>query len=244
MTTIGRRFGTALAVAAVATLLAAACTSGDTSGDDAATTTSEAGGESAPVASGPAPGVTDDSVKIGVTYVDTASLVASGLNYDLGEHEAVYDALFDQINAEGGINGRQLEPVYAPIDPTSPAPAEEACVQLTEDDDVFLITGFFLTDAVSCPVSTHETAVVGGEMTPALLEAAAAPWVTWSPDTDLPESVVAAYGEACSRAPSASSATPATRRSSRRSSCPPWRTPVPRSPRPASWTPLPMTRRR
>ena len=186
-----------IALLTTALLLAAACTSGDSSEDSAATTEgTEATGDSTPAATGSSPGVTDDTVKIGVTYVDTASLVASGLTYDLGEHEAVYTALFDQINADGGINGRQIEPVFAPIDPTSPAPAEEACVKLTEDEDVFLITGFFLADAVTCPVTTHETAVVGGEMTPQRTADAAAPWITWTPDEELPASVVAAYDEA------------------------------------------------
>jgi len=186
-----------IALLTTALLLAAACTSGDTSDDSAATTEGTAAtDDTAPVATGPSPGVTDDTVKIGVTYVDTAALVASGLNYDLGDHEAVYTALFDQINADGGINGRQIEPVFAPIDPTSPTPAEEACVKLTEDEDVFLITGFFLADAVTCPVTTHETAVVGGDITPQRAADAAAPWVSWTPDTDLPATVIAAYDEA------------------------------------------------
>lgn len=197
MRTTPRRLGALLAVAAATSLLVAACTSGDTSSDDAgSTTTAAASDDTAPVATGPSPGVTDDTVKVGVTYVDTAALVASGLNYDLGDHEAVYTALFDQINADGGINGRQIEPVFAPIDPTSPAPAEEACVKLTEDEDVFLITGFFLADAVTCPVTTHETAVVGGEMTEQRLADAAAPWITWTPDTDQPVAVVNAFDEA------------------------------------------------
>ena len=177
-----------------AVLLSAACTSGDdttteSSGSD--TTTAE----TTPSATGPAPGVTDDTVKIGVTYVDTEALVASGLNYDLGDHEAVYTALFDAINADGGVNGRQIEPVFAPIDPTNPAPAEEKCVQLTEDDDVFLVTGFFLTDAVTCVVSTHATAVVGGGMNPERYEQAQAPWLTWTPDTDQPEAILRAMDE-------------------------------------------------
>lgn len=160
-----KRFRWMAALAVVAALLMAACTSGDSS-DDASSGTDGSTGTTAPSATGPSPGVTDDTIKVGVTYVDTAALVASGLNYDLGDHEAVYDALFDKINADGGINGRQIEPVYAPIDPTSTSPAEEACVKLTEDEDVFLITGFFLADAVTCPVATHATAVVVGEMTP------------------------------------------------------------------------------
>jgi Periplasmic binding protein len=186
----GKRIGRGGAcVVAVALLVTAACTSGDDSASS--DTTAAAGqGSTAPTGTGPSQGVTDDSIKVGVTYVDTEALVASGLNYDLGDHEAVYTALFDAINEDGGINGRQIEPVFAPIDPTNPAPAEEKCVQLTEDDDVFIVTGFFLTDAVTCVVGTHSTAVVGGEMTPERLEQATAPWLTWTPDTDQPETVL------------------------------------------------------
>ncbi len=179
---------------AAAVLVAAGCTSGDDSTEGASDTTA-ATGESAPVATGPAPGVTDDTIRIGVPYVDTEALVAVGLNYDLGDYEAVYDALFDDLNADGGINGRQVEQVYAPIDPTAIEPAEEACVQLTEDEDVFMVVGFFLTDAVLCPVDTHETAVIGGEMTPERIERATAPWLTWLPDTDRPDAVLRALDD-------------------------------------------------
>ena len=85
--------------------------------------------------------------------------------------------------------------MFAPINPTAPAPAEEACVKLTEDDDVFLVTGFFLNDAVLCPVSVHETAVVGGSMTTEWLDQAAAPWVAWEADTDLPEAIIRSLDE-------------------------------------------------
>ena len=186
-----RRSG-ALALAAM--LLVAACTAGDDEATDD-TTADTASTETTPSATGPAPGVTDDTIKIGVTYVDVASLVASGLNYDLGDHEAVYDALFDAINADGGINGRQIEPVYAPIDPTNPAPAEEKCVQLTEDEDVFMVIGFFLNDAVLCPVSLHATAVVGGAQNAETAAQAEAPWLTWTPDTDQPEAVTRAFAD-------------------------------------------------
>lgn len=179
-----------------AALLVAACTAGDDSTESAETdTTGDTTAETTPTATGPAPGVTDDAIKVGVTFVDTAALVAAGLNYDLGDHEAVYTALFDAINADGGIHGRQIEPVFAPIDPTQAAPAEEKCVELTEDEDVFVVTGFFLADAVNCPVSTHATAVIGGEMTPERLELAEAPWVTWTPDTDQPVAVLETFAE-------------------------------------------------
>ena len=149
-----------------------------------------------PSATGPAPGVTDDAVRVGVTFVDEEALSASGLELQLGDNEGAYQALFDQINADGGINGRQIEAVYAPIDPTSSTPAEEACVQLTEDEDVFIVIGFFLADAVRCPVATHATAVVGGSMTPELLADAEAPWLTNLADTDFPVAILEAMADA------------------------------------------------
>jgi hypothetical protein len=190
-----KRLRTSGVLVLTAMLLVAACTAGDEDATDD-TTSGSAATETTPSATGPAPGATDDTIKVGVTYVDTASLVASGLNYDLGEHEAVYTALFDAINADGGINGRQIEPVFAPIDPTNPAPAEEKCVQLTEDEDVFMVIGFFLNDAVLCPVSLHATAVVGGAQNAETAAQAEAPWLTWLPDTDQPEAVTRAFAEA------------------------------------------------
>ncbi len=133
---------------------------------------------------GDAPGVTDDTVKIGITYVDAESLKAVGIDFDLGPHLDVYNALVADINGNGGINGRQVEAVFAPIDPTNAAGAEAACLKLTEDDDVFLITGFFLGEATMCPLEVHGTAVVGGGMTPDLNARARAPWATWISDAD------------------------------------------------------------
>jgi hypothetical protein len=184
-------------LALAVTLLVAACTSGDDSGESADTTDGGAGAstETTAAATGPSPGVTDDTIKVGVTFVDASSLVASGLNYDLGEVQDAYQALFDQVNADGGINGRQLEPVFAPIDPTGPQSADEACVQLTEDEDVFIVAGFFLTDSVTCTVGTHATAVDGGEMTPERLDQAQAPWATPTVDTDLPQEALRAMAE-------------------------------------------------
>lgn len=184
-----------LACLCLAALLATACTSGD---DTSSTTTQpeptgdddDAGpGDDADL-TGPAPGVTDDAIKVGVVHVDTAPLRAVGLTFDLGDHQAVYAALFDAINAEGGINGRQIDYTILPVDPTATVVGEAECVQLTEDEDVFVVTGFFLDAGVLCPVETHATAVVGGTMTEERLERAAAPWVTWAPDSERPGDVV------------------------------------------------------
>lgn len=168
-----------MTIAGVAAVLGAACTAGD---DAASGTPTTATGDQGPIASGPAPGVTEDTVRVGVTYADAEALAAVGLTFDFGDVEGAYSALADAINEEGGIQGRRLELVFAPIDPTGPSPADRACVRLTEDEDVFVVTGFFLADAVLCPVAVHDTAVLGGQMTADRLEQAAAPWLT--PDHD------------------------------------------------------------
>jgi hypothetical protein len=180
----------AIAYAALAAALIAGCTSGKNAASSSTTTAPPA-----QTATGPAPGVTDTGIKIGVVYVDTKSLAAVNLNYNLGDHKAVYTALFDDINKTGGIQGRRVEPVFAAVNPAVPASAEAACVKLTEDDNVFLVTGFFLADAVLCPVSTHATAVVGGGITDQRLQRAKAPWLAWLPDSDAPEQVTREFAK-------------------------------------------------
>ena len=175
-------------------LLVAGCTSGS-KGTGAGKAASTSPTTPRTEVTGPAPGVTDNSIKIGVTYVDTKALAAVNLNYNLGDYKAVYAALFDDINASGGIDGRRLKVFFAPIDPTGPASAEAACVKLTEDDDVFLVTGFFLADAVNCPLDTHATAVVGGGMSAKRLQQAKAPWLTWLGDTDQPKQVTREFAK-------------------------------------------------
>lgn len=189
-----RGFGGRVAVAAVAAVMATACTAGDDSASDTSVDDTEPG-SSVPVATGPAPGVTDDAIQIGVTYGDLEALAAIGLDFDAGPAEDVYSALAADINDAGGINGRQIELTFAPVDVVQPSPGEAECVELTEDADVFAVMGFFLGDAVLCPVATHETAVIGGEQSPARMEQAVAPWATWTPDADLAEDALRAYDE-------------------------------------------------
>ena len=89
-----------------------------------------------------------------------------------------------------------IEPVIAPVSPVGTEPAEAACVQLTEDDPVFIVMGFFLDDGVLCPVETHQTAVIGSTMTGGRLERAEAPWFTTEGSTDLQSDIVGAFAEA------------------------------------------------
>jgi hypothetical protein len=177
---------------ALAVLLAGACTASDDS-DSASDSNDET--TSTTFATGPAPGVTDDTIKIGVTYVDLDA-VRQFVDLDQGDYEASYQAVIDAINDDGGIHGRMIEAVYAPVSPLGTAPAEEVCVRLTEDEDVFAVMGFFQDDAVLCPVAAHETAVIGGVMTDERYEQAKAPWFTTQAGQDSNVDALTAMAEA------------------------------------------------
>jgi len=176
-------------------LLAGALLVGCTAGDDGGSGATDETQGSTPVPSGPAPGVTDDSVKVGVTYVDLESL-GDIVSLDHGDYEVAYDAIAESVNAEGGIHGRQLELVFAPVNPVGTEGAEAACLELTEDEQVFVVVGFFIDDSPLCYLETQETALIGGTMTPERLERAAAPWFTHESSTDLQTEVIRAMAEA------------------------------------------------
>lgn len=170
-----------LAAMAVGGLVAVGCTAGS---DDAATT--DTGGPpptdvTAPSATFPADdratGVTDDTIRLGVTYVDLASL-GDVVDIDHGDYEAAYQAIADDINAAGGINGRQLELSFAPVLPIGTDDADAECVRLTEDLGVFAVVGSMIDDAPLCFVGLHDTPVVGGFITQERLDQAQAPWFT------------------------------------------------------------------
>jgi hypothetical protein len=191
-----------IAGAASLLLLAGACTANE---DDEATTTTAAPDQAtddtagtdttAPVATGPAPGVTDDTIRVGITYVDLDA-VRQFVDLDQGDYEAAYRAVIDDINANGGINGRTIEPVFAAVSPLGTAPAEEVCVRLTEDEDVFAVIGFFQDNAVACPVGPHGTAVIGGVMTQERYDQATAPWFTTEAGEDSDLDALRAMAEA------------------------------------------------
>lgn len=184
---------TKLLVPIAVAALAAGCTAGDDAASNDTTGTSGTTPQSVPA--GPAPGVTDDAIKVGVTYVDLQA-IGDIASLDHGDYGAAYQALFDDINASGGINGRMIDPVIVPVNPVGTGPAESACVQLTQDEEAFVVMGFFQGDGVLCPLETHQTMVIGGAMTPERLERVAAPWFSAESGTDLQAEIVRAFADA------------------------------------------------
>ncbi len=129
-------------------------------------------------------GVTKDEIKIGITYPDLEA-IRSVTNTNHGDYEKSYRAVIADLNKQGGINGRKVVPVFAAIDPLGTAPAQEACIKLTEDEKVFAAMSFFNADAPLCFVDSHSTPILGGQTTPANLGHAKAPWATLESGAEL-----------------------------------------------------------
>lgn len=178
-----------LALAAAALLLLVGCTSG--SDGNAATATTAAGSETV---TGPAPGVTADTIKVGITYIDFEP-IKDLTKIRHGDYPGSYKALIDDLNAKGGIHGRKVVPVFAPVSPIGTDSADAACVKLTQDEKVFVVMGYFQDDTILCPVEAHETAVLGGTMTTERLARAKAPWFTTDPGGDSDQDAIRTLAE-------------------------------------------------
>ncbi|MDI2124610.1 hypothetical protein [Yinghuangia seranimata] len=153
------------------------------------------GPQSAPPMPKTAPGVTDTEIKIGVLYPDAAAISAFVQMGD-EDFEGMYRALIDRINARGGVNGRRIVPVFVANNPVGTAPAQEACVRLTEDQKVFAAIGFFVFEQTMCYVETHRTAVIGGPLTEKMYARAHAPWFSTSRGGDEAAAAVEALAAA------------------------------------------------
>jgi hypothetical protein len=86
-------------------------------------------------------GVTATTIRVGVPYVDVGAAVlrTSGVDINYGSFPDAFNALIDNVNAHGGIDGRKIVPYIVAVTPVGTAPAATACTQLTEDDSVFVV---------------------------------------------------------------------------------------------------------
>ena len=120
-------------------LFAAACTATTTDGDSATNTTvADSGG-----GVGNTVGLTDTTVKISMISADLAQLTEQNLAPEIGNAETTMKAVVADINAHGGVAGRQIELVSHVLKGTdailNPDLGRQACVQATEDDKPFAV---------------------------------------------------------------------------------------------------------
>ncbi|OHV32819.1 MULTISPECIES: ABC transporter substrate-binding protein [Pseudofrankia] len=173
-----RRAGrySALLLAGTLALAVTACSvKSKDDGKPAGNASSSAAAFPVPPAPATSRGVTADSIKIGFVYPDL-SKVKQFVDVDHGDYEAVFQALVDKVNKDGGIDGRKIVPVYGAVDVISQTGAQETCVKLTEDEKVFAVIGSLNANDVNCYVQTHKTLVLGGDLTAERYAKAQAPW--------------------------------------------------------------------
>jgi ABC-type branched-subunit amino acid transport system substrate-binding protein len=122
-------------------------TSGGVAGSSGAPGTTGTGGTGAAVQSRHlAPGVTGKVVYVGINHDANADGVNQAVGIGAishGDDRANTQAIIDDINKHGGVGGRKLEAVYAPVDSTSTQTLDQqdaaACQVYTRDRPVFAV---------------------------------------------------------------------------------------------------------
>jgi hypothetical protein len=115
------------------------------------------------LASGSTPlsnGVTPTTIRVGIPYQDLHAVLKFGVTLDLGNFPDAYNALIADLNAHGGINGRQIVPYLVPVSTFGTAPAASACTKLTEDDRVLVAINPYEPD---CYLQDHHTPTINGD---------------------------------------------------------------------------------
>jgi ABC-type branched-subunit amino acid transport system substrate-binding protein len=144
------------ATSTVSTLPAPASGSADpASGGTGASAGTAASGGRAPAANVASPagartasdrGVTPDAIKLGIMTPAEDTLASIGATYKGKSAEQVSKPFIDEINAQGGINGRKLVPAFTRYNPASADDMVAACIDQSEDEKVFAtlaLIGFY-----------------------------------------------------------------------------------------------------
>lgn len=105
-------------------------------------------------------GVTETSIKVGVAVPDFDALQAAGIGNYQGDADVAFQVFFDQINAAGGILGRQIEPVYVGFDFIRPETQDVACEEFVGDHEVFIVLYGLLGDSNLCLTELSDTMVM------------------------------------------------------------------------------------
>ncbi|MYH72940.1 MAG: ABC transporter substrate-binding protein, partial [Acidimicrobiia bacterium] len=106
-------------------------------------------------------GVTETEIAIGAAVIDLEQLASFGIDLSPFPFEGFYQALADDLNQRGGINGRNVVVHLSLFLPFGEADNERVCTELMEDKKVFVVTGQFLEDGPLCITELHGHPYVG-----------------------------------------------------------------------------------
>ncbi|MEL7207945.1 MAG: ABC transporter substrate-binding protein [Actinomycetota bacterium] len=153
------------AVVAVALALAAAAcsSSGDDSDGDSGTASgpdTASGLDAAPGAAdgGNTTGVTDDSIKVGALILDSTELADLGFGVEIGDNAEQFRTFFEDVE----VAGRSVEVVTASFSAINQETQQQACLEMTQDEEVFLVVvlGGPQPETLLCVTEDNETAVI------------------------------------------------------------------------------------
>ena len=125
-------------------------------------------------------GVTDDTITIGYTYLNLDDLREQGIiDINHGPIPEHLQTMVEHVNATGGVHGRTLQVVTSAFDPIDANSQQAACIELTEDLEVFAVLGAVRGDNVLCYTEQHDTiAITQAGLTQERLERSNAPYAT------------------------------------------------------------------
>ena len=93
---------------------------------------------------GTGPGVTDSTIALGIPYCNDCASANAALGAggeDPGDTRRYYQAALDEVNARGGVAGRELVPVFHEISVSDDIAVsqQEACETFTKDNEVLMM---------------------------------------------------------------------------------------------------------
>jgi len=153
-------------------LLAALAVSACGSGTSTAKPQNTTPGSTTPTDTTLGVGVTNDSIKLGITLVDFDCIKQYTDTIRLGQ-TPVYEAFIKYINDNGGVGGRKIVPDIKNYCPLTNKQILTYCTAFTQDDNVFAVLGTlidFSGDAQTCIAKQQKRLLVTFHLTQAILD--------------------------------------------------------------------------
>jgi len=153
-------------------LLAALAVSACGSGTSTAKPQNTTPGSTTPTATTLGVGVTNDSIKLGISLVDFDCIKQYTDTIRLGQ-TPVYEAFIKYINDNGGVGGRKIVPDIKNYCPLTNKQILTYCTAFTQDDNVFAVLGTFIDfsgDAQTCIAKQQKRLLVTFDLTQAILD--------------------------------------------------------------------------
>ncbi|HUR77088.1 MAG TPA: hypothetical protein VMZ22_04005 [Acidimicrobiales bacterium] len=108
-------------------------------------------------------GVTDDSIKVGVVYLDLGALKQLGPRFNIGDVKKQWEAVYDRWKRENvvPVHGRDIKFVFRTFDAIRSDTQRPACVSMTEDEKVFAVVAVaYFAIGSECVAREYKTPLI------------------------------------------------------------------------------------